>query len=76
MQEKLEKLGAEFIENPNEVSENNKYTKEQINKIKDEIYNSSLIVGIKPITPQHIHNETVKIIKEGRYNKKKQKQIK
>ena len=38
-------------------------------KIKTEIQKSSLIVGIKPITNQHVHSETVKILNEGKYNK-------
>ena len=43
--------------------------------IKDEISKSSLIVGLRPITSQHIHNEAQKMMTEGTYNKQTQGNI-
>ena len=74
LQQQLEQQGANF-EKSNEYDIPQKYTKEQMNDIRNEISKSSHIVGLRPITSQHIHNEAQKILNRGTYNKRTQGNI-
>ena len=74
-QEKLEEQGALFNETVENNKNNQKMTNEQINNLKTEIRKSSQIIGLRPITAQHIQNETTKITNEGNYNKQTQGHI-
>ena len=76
LQEKLEEQGALFNEPPeNEKKKKKKMSSEQMNSLKNEIRKSSQIIGLSPISSQHIQNETNKIINEGNYNKQTQGHI-
>ena len=69
-QNQIEQQGAIFQEITNESENQNQLNQEQIKTLKEAILKSSHIVGVKPITNQHIQAEIEKILIEGKYNKK------
>ena len=72
MSQKIREQDYENTENTNDDNEDEnheKLPKDQMEILKNEIRKSSHVVGIKPITNMHIHQETQKIIAAGEYNK-------
>ena len=69
-QNQIEQQGAIFQEKNDEIENQNQLNQEQIKILKEEISKSSHIIGVKPITNQHIQAEIEKILVEGKYNKK------
>ena len=71
MIEKIQNQGSEIPNNTTQEEEphREKIPKEKMEKIKQQIRNSSQVVGLKPITNFNIHQETEKIINSGQYDK-------
>ena len=72
--EMIEKIQNQESEIPyhsleNEDTPREKIPKEKMERIKDQIKKSSQVVGVKPITNYHIHQETTKIIASSQYDK-------
>ena len=58
-----------------DIKENRKpqeLNNEELNIVKNEIWKSNHIVGIRPITMENIHKETEKLIKNGHFDRTKE----
>ena len=72
IEQKIREQGDDTTEQREEDDmneKNEKLPKDQLEILKTEIRKSSQVVGVKPITNLHIHQETQKIIAAGEYNK-------